>query len=103
MSGIYAGVVRKNGVTRVYIGSTARSFEKRWAEHEKLLRLGEHHAPGLQALADTYGLNAVKWEPLSYWDRSEGRKALLAKETFYIEMYAERYGPENVVNVRRRA
>ena len=45
-TGIYAIINRDNG--KAYIGSTCRSFKRRWLEHKGLLRQGRHHSLKLQ-------------------------------------------------------
>lgn len=47
---IQTGVYRIRNMIdgKVYIGSSTRSFRKRWAEHRNHLRLGKHHSVRLQ-------------------------------------------------------
>lgn len=76
-SGIYA-IITPSG--RRYIGS-AVNFAHRWAVHRWNLRQGNHHSPGLQAAANKYGIEALRFEILERVERAQ----LLAREQAHID------------------
>ena len=49
----------------VYVGSTSRSFRRRWLEHLRDLAAGEHHSPRLQHTWDKYGPSGFEFEILA--------------------------------------
>jgi len=69
-----------------YIGSTV-SFDKRWREHRRILRLGAHHSAPLQAAAKKYGVDRLAFavEELCSVD------VRLAVEQRYLDALRPRY------------
>lgn len=53
--GVYALVFTLGSEIKIYIGSTARSFERRRYEHFKQLKQGQHNNSYMQNLWDKYG------------------------------------------------
>lgn len=85
-SGVYA-IITPSG--RRYIGS-AVNFARRWAVHRWHLRQGSHHNPGLQAAADKYGVEALRFEILEHVSPVQ----LLAREQAHIDTL----GVRNLLN-----
>lgn len=61
-AGVYA--IRHALTGRVYVGSTSRSFKRRWLEHLRDLAAGIHHAPRLQHAWNKYGPSGFTFEIL---------------------------------------
>lgn len=76
-SGIYA-ITTPSG--RRYIGS-AVNFAHRWAVHRWNLRQGNHHSPGLQAAANKYGIEALRFDILECVEPPQ----LLMREQAHID------------------
>ena len=65
-TGIYQIRYTKN--SKCYIGSAARSFDKRWNEHRCRLRKNQHPNHKLQHAWNKYGENTFVFEVLLYCD-----------------------------------
>ena len=61
--GVYTITSIVNG--KLYVGSTTRSFTKRWNDHKSLLRNNKHHNIHLQRAWNKYGEENFKFEILS--------------------------------------
>ena len=55
----------------VYIGSAARSLNRRWIVHRSDLRRQKHHVPQLQAVFRKHGFSALVFEVLEFCEPSE--------------------------------
>jgi group I intron endonuclease len=77
-SGIYSITSPSN---KVYIGS-AVNIEKRWKEHLRDLRRGDHHNPPLQRAYLKYAPEDFTFAVLEYCDKS----ILLEREQFYMDV-----------------
>ena len=80
-SGIYAITHPASG--RRYVGSAARGFKRRFAEHRAGLKKGNHHSPHLQNAWNKYGPEAFEWVVLELVKGD--RAAFLAREQFHID------------------
>lgn len=79
--GVYAIRNLVNG--KMYIGSTANSFMKRWQCHKKRLRHGDHHSPHLQSSWDYYGEENFSFEIVEVTEPEKCRE----REDYYINLY----------------
>ena len=61
--GVY--VITNTVNEKLYVGSTTRSFTKRWNDHKSLLRNNKHHNTHLQRAWNKYGEENFKFEILS--------------------------------------
>jgi|694.fasta_scaffold103998_3 group I intron endonuclease len=68
---------------RVYVGSTAKSFRRRWSRHVSLLKKGKHENGFLQRAWDKYGEQSFKFEILELCDSCD----VLAKEQDAINVF----------------
>lgn len=78
--GVY--VVTNTVDGRVYVGSTAQSFRRRWSRHVSLLRKGKHENGFLQRAWDKYGEARFKFEILEVCEPVD----VLAKEQEAIDV-----------------
>lgn len=60
MAGVYR--IRNTVNGKVYIGSTVRTFLRRWNQHRKCLDSGTHHSTHLQSAWNRYGEAAFVFE-----------------------------------------
>lgn len=90
-SGVYA-IISPSG--KRYIGS-AKNCHKRWQEHLRLLRRGEHHSPALQRAFDKYGEAAMHFS----------RVEIVAPEDLLIREQAniDAFEFDSLYNVARQA
>lgn len=68
---------------KVYVGSTTRSFRRRWNDHKRDLRLGKHCNKHLQRSWEKYGEAAFRFEILEFTDS----KDVLEKEQEAIDAF----------------
>jgi len=66
-----------------YIGSTSRTFIRRWYQHRRALRSGKHHSLILQRAWNKYGEGAFEFSVLEFSDAD----SCLVREQFYIDKY----------------
>lgn len=71
-SGVYAIVHRDSG--RAYVGSTTRTFEKRWRHHKLLLNSNRHHSRFLQNTWNKYGAESFDFRVLLACDPKDAVK-----------------------------
>jgi len=64
----------------IYVGSTVKSFSKRWQDHRKFLRLGKHPNRFLQRAWNKYGEGAFAFEVVE--PVSEPRLAVIAEQVW---------------------
>lgn len=91
LTGIYAIVSSESG--KVYVGSTATSFKKRWTEHRAGLRGNYHHNPHLQAAWARYGEGAFEFvicECVDDLDR------LIEREQYWLDQFRVMYEVYNL-------
>ena len=62
-SGVYIIVNRFNG--KIYVGSTTRRFDRRWKEHQRLLKRGVHRCIPLQMAYNKYGEKYFEFKVIS--------------------------------------
>lgn len=67
--GVYTIVNTVND--KLYVGSTTRSFRKRWWDHKSLLRNNKHHNIHLQRAWNKYGESAFKFQILDICDKAD--------------------------------
>jgi len=79
MIGIYAITHNKSG--KQYIGQSV-DIKARWQEHRRMLALGSHHNPKLQAHWNKYGPGAFKFHTLIECQKTE----LNALEQKYLDL-----------------
>lgn len=58
-TGVY-GICLKD-TTKLYVGSTGRSFKERWKDHLRVLRKGTHHSRHFQNAWNKYGEDAFEF------------------------------------------
>lgn len=80
-AGVYQIICVSNG--KLYIGSTAKSFKKRWGIHVCHLRKGKHHSRHLQAVWNKYGEENFKFEILEICDPQDS----ISREQYYIDLH----------------
>ena len=83
-SGIYIITNLESG--KVYIGSTAQRFQKRWGQHLYVLRRGACNNTHLQRAWNKYGEDAFEFGILEYVDDP---KELHLAEQFWVDVYQE--------------
>lgn len=85
MTRLTTGVYRIRNVVngKVYIGSAARSFRARWADHRKRLRSGSHPNQHLQAAWLKHGEQAFAFEIVEPCDP----RFVIAYEQVFIDHY----------------
>lgn len=77
---------------KVYIGET-NDFKRRWSEHKRLLRKGQHHCKRLQKEWNKYGERCFKFRVVErFWFAKRANKdklniALLLREGYWIDIY----------------
>lgn len=67
----------------VYIGSAARSLNRRWIVHRSDLRRKKHHVPQLQSVFRKHGFSVLVFEVLEFCEPSE----CIAIEQRYIDAH----------------
>jgi len=82
LTGIYA--IANNDSGKVYVGSTATSFKKRWAEHRAGLRGNYHHNSHLQAAWARYGEGAFEFVICEYVDDPD---RLIEREQYWLDKF----------------
>lgn len=80
--GVY--MIRNKINNRFYIGSTKKSFGKRWRNHLYLLENGDHHNRRVQFEYDKYGKDALEFTVLLFVDNPCD---VMAKEQEFIDKY----------------
>jgi group I intron endonuclease len=78
-----------------YIGSTQRSFRKRWAQHRSELRRGIHPCLALQRAWNKYGEAVFEFTVLQ---RGVSSERLVEREQFYIDQARNLWGKHHVFN-----
>lgn len=79
--GVYIIKNKING--KIYVGSTADTFDRRWKNHRKKLREGKHHSKHLQASWNKYGEENFEFKVLEVTEDNQCRK----REGYYISLY----------------
>lgn len=80
--GVY--LIKNNIDGTIYIGSTVKSFRKRWKEHVSRLRLGDHGNIHLQRAYNRDGESAFECSAL---ECVENVDQILAREQFWLDHY----------------
>jgi len=93
--GVYAIVNRVNG--KVYVGSTSRSFAKRFRNHQHDLVRGSHHCEPLQRAWEKYGADSFVFRPL---EETTPGNAIAAEQAF-IDFLAPDYNVAPVAGSAR--
>lgn len=84
---------------KVYVGSTAISFKRRWASHKKMLRAGTHENQYLQRAWTRHGEESFTF---FVWTTCENASEVLAAEQHVMDGLAA-YERTNGYNIRRTA
>lgn len=96
-TGIYLIKNKVNG--KVYVGSAAQSFSRRWSKHKTDLGKEMHHSTHLQSACDKYGIENFEFEMV---EKVEDLNIILEREQFYIDSY-ESYKREKGYNMNPKA
>jgi len=79
-TGIYLIINWVNG--KIYVGSTAEGFHKRWNRHRRELIKNTHHCPYLQSSFNFHGIDSFYFIVLEECIASE----CIKKEQFYLDL-----------------
>ena len=82
--GIYKITNLKNN--KFYIGSTQRTFSKRWNDHKSLLKSNKHHSIILQRSWNKYGEDSFLFEILEEIDEN-----IIEREQYYLDLLKPKY------------
>lgn len=82
MIGIYE--IRNKLDGKIYIGSTTKSLEKRWKDHQKFLRLKQHRNRFLQHAWNKYGSEVFEFVVL---EEIQSPQDILNREQYWIDQY----------------
>jgi len=80
--GVYEILNIKTG--KRYIGSTTRSFNKRWDEHSSFLKKNKHHSQYLQIAWVKYGEECFEFNILEI---VENKEKCIEREQYWIDYY----------------
>lgn len=73
---------------KIYVGSTTRSFEKRWQEHISELKTGTHENKHLLRAFKKYGEESISFEIL---EEVENKEYVIIAEQKYIDLLKPEY------------
>ncbi len=102
LSGIYA-IYLADG--RCYVGSTAQSFKKRWAEHRQRLAIGKHPNIHLARAWKKYGADTFSFLILEVLDLVN-EETRIARENYWISQLSPEFNMApvagSVLGIKRR-